>query len=192
MKKYWYIIVFVVLAAMPTPSCLNNKKPEQPMLEVKRESAPNAHLDKIEKENETLQLDLPIIDGHYELSWAALARTTFRNKFVDSVNAYAAMPTFPAALKAMEGQRVMIRGYVIPVEETQDYQVLVLSAFPYTQCFFCGQAGPESIMDIKLKNPSKSKRYARDAKTCFKGTLKLNDHNLNFFNFIMDGAEEVK
>ncbi len=190
-KYYLYLSAFLLLTVMPTPSCLNTEI-KQPMLELKRETPPNAALDSLERENEALKFDFPIVNGYFELSWAALARTTFRQTWVDTVAAYAAIPRFPAALKALEGQKVLMRGYVIPVEETGDYQVLVLSAFPYTQCFFCGQAGPESIMDIKLKNPTKEKRYSRDQKTTFQGYLKLNDNNLNYFNFIIEEAEEVK
>lgn len=190
-KYFIYLSAFLLLVIMPTPSCLNTEI-KQPMLNIKRETPPNAALDSLERENESLKLDFPIVNGYFELSWAALARTTFRQTWVDTVAAYAAIPRFPAALKTLEGQKVMMRGYVIPVEETGDYQVLVLSAFPYTQCFFCGQAGPESIMDIKLKNPSKDKRYSRDQKTAFRGYLKLNDNNLNYFNFIIEDAEEVK
>jgi hypothetical protein len=190
-KYLFYLIAFTLLTIMPTPSCLK-REIKQPMLELKRDTPPNAALDSIEAENNTLKLDFPLVDGYLELTWAALARTTFRQIWVDSVAAYAAIPRFPVSLKALEGQKVMMRGYVIPVEETGDFQVLVLSAFPYTQCFFCGQAGPESIMDIKIKNPIKEKRYSRDQKTAFCGRLKLNENNLNFFNFIIEDAEEVK
>ncbi|HMN91359.1 MAG TPA: hypothetical protein PKE68_15155, partial [Saprospiraceae bacterium] len=79
---------------------------------------------------------------------------------------------------------------VIPVDETGDEQLLVLSAYPYSNCFFCGAAGPESVMEIRLK--ATSKRFRMDTETAFAGTFLLNDTDINSLNYILADAEWVK
>jgi hypothetical protein len=93
-------------------------------------------------------------------------------------------------MKALEGQLVRMTGYVIPIEETGDDAVLVLSAFPYSSCFFCGGAGAETIMDIRLKKKT-TKRFKKDETLTFRGKLRLNDSDLMFFNYILEDAEQL-
>jgi hypothetical protein len=128
-------------------------------------------------------------NGYVELNWKLLATTTFKPKYIDSLMNHVSFPTFSVGMKQLDGQLVTMRGYVIPVEETGDEQVLVLSKNPYSMCFFCGQAGPESIMDIKLKNGKGLRRFKKDEQVTFRGKLKLNDTDFYFFNFILEEAE---
>lgn len=131
-------------------------------------------------------------DGYIELNWKLLAKTTFTPFKVDSIGGLIVlMPKFPRFMRMLEGKNVMMRGFVIPVEETGDFNTLVLSANPYTTCFFCGQAGPETVMDVRLKNPKSIKRLKKDDKIMFKGQLKLNDKDFDFFNYIIENAELV-
>lgn len=135
---------------------------------------------------------LPQKNGFIELNWKMLAKTTFTPLKVDSIGGLIVlMPKFPRFMRALEGKNVMLQGFVIPIEETGDFNTLVLSANPYTTCFFCGQAGPETVADIHLKNPKSVKRFKKDDKIMFKGQLKLNDTDYNFFNYIIENAELV-
>ncbi len=137
--------------------------------------------------------NLPLTNGYTELNWQLLAQTKFKPISVDSLDGLIVLfPTFPSVMKALEGKKVMMRGYVIPIEETGDAQTLVLSANSYTTCFFCGKAGPESIVDIRLKNSSKLRRFKQDEKVGFKGVLRLNDKDYDYFNYIIEEGEWVK
>lgn len=163
--------------------CKNDKKP--------KEEAPQAKpVMVVTPDSSTVQFEKK--DGCIVLNWKILEKTKFVEKRIDSLNSFVAIPTFPLSMRQIEGQQVMMKGYVIPVEETGDEQVLVLSANPYSACFFCGQAGPASIMDIKLKNPKAIGRFKQDAQVTFKGRLRLNDSNFYFFNYIMEDAELSK
>ncbi|NJN33575.1 MAG: hypothetical protein HC817_04305 [Saprospiraceae bacterium] len=136
---------------------------------------------------------LPQKDGYAELNWQLLAQTQFKPISVDSLEGLIVLfPTFPKVMKALEGKNVMMSGYVIPIEETGDSQTLVLSANSYTTCFFCGKAGPESIMDIRLKNPQKMRRFKQDEKVAFRGKLTLNDKDFDYFNYIIEDGEWVR
>ena len=130
-------------------------------------------------------------DGHIILTWEELARVTFEEDYDKTVEEYIFRPVFSDTLKALDGKKIMIEGYVIPFEETGDETFIVLSGLPYLQCFFCGEAGPETVIDILPKGKLK-KRLKTDQKTTFKGKLRLNSEDLDYLNYILDDAEIVK
>lgn len=80
---------------------------------------------------------------------------------------------------------------MIPVSETGDEEIFILSAFPYSQCFFCGQAGLESILDIQLKNEPQ-RNLKLDEQLNFKGKLRLNATDLDYLIYILDDAELIE
>ena len=71
----------------------------------------------------------------------------------------------------MEDKEVVVEGFMVPVDVTGD--VYVLSAFPYSACFFCGAAGKESVMEIRMKDGEQ--HFKMDQMLTFKGTLELVD-----------------
>lgn len=125
-------------------------------------------------------------DGAIVLSWQTLAKVTFEDQYNEELETYISYPLFSPEVQALDGQEVLVSGYVIPLEETGE-DILVLSAFPFSSCFFCGGAGPESVMDIKLKN-STDNRYKTDQMTRFRGKLRLNDSDLYYLNYILEEA----
>lgn len=121
------------------------------------------------------------------ITWKMLGDVTFYEKYNKEYDFNVLYPKFGKTVKALENQYVEIEGYAIPVEEL-GADILVLSALPYSQCFFCGGAGPESVMDIKSKKKFKVKV---DKKLKFRGKLKLNETDLSQLNYILVDAEMV-
>jgi uncharacterized membrane protein YcgQ (UPF0703/DUF1980 family) len=121
------------------------------------------------------------------VSWRMLQKIDFEEKFVKSVEAYMLFPKFPAQLQQYSGKQIQVTGYAIPTDVTG--ATLALSANPYEQCFFCGKAGPASVMTIKLKK--KSTQFQTDDYVAFKGTLRLNASNINEFYYILEQAELI-
>ncbi len=64
----------------------------------------------------------------------------------------------------------------------------ILSRYPLSSCYFCGAAGPETVVELQLK-PEAVKRYRMDEQLSFKGTLLLNVNDLDHCNYILKGAE---
>jgi len=91
-------------------------------------------------------------------------------------------------VQAMDGEEIEIKGYVIPVEGYKSHTEFVFSAFPYNMCFFCGGAGPESVMEVYADEPIK---YSPEPIT-IKGTLELNATDVNRLIYALDGATLVK
>lgn len=132
-----------------------------------------------------------VVDGYTFINWTTLSRVQFKEEYVDSMGMYVPFPVFHPTVKKYNGQPIQMKGYIIPIEETGDEDILVLSANPFANCFFCGNAGPETIMDIKLKKKLR-KRLKQDAVVTFRGKLKLNDSDLYYLNYILEDAEVVK
>jgi len=127
------------------------------------------------------------------IDWELLATTEFEERYNEELKAMIPYPIFPAALKKLEGKTIQITGYVIPVEETgEEGGLLVLSAVPYSQCFFCGLAGPESVMDVQLQEELGRFDSWMDRRLTFCGRLRLNGSDLYHLNFILEEAKSIK
>lgn len=128
------------------------------------------------------------VDDAILLDWRMLSKVEFNEVYNEDVQAYIPYPEFDPIIQALNGRKVIIQGYIIPVEETGEQSILVLSANPFSSCFFCGGAGPETVMDIKLTDPL---RLETDEVVQFKGKLRLNDSDLYYLNYILEGAERI-
>ena len=82
---------------------------------------------------------------------------------------------------------VYITGYLIPIDAMG--LTYALSRNPNASCFFCGGAGPETVLLLRIA-PSSYKRYKTDERLTFAGTLRLNENDLNSFIYVLEGAEE--
>jgi hypothetical protein len=121
--------------------------------------------------------------------WAAFAKTKFDAKYSEKAGEYFLFPTFPDELKNMVGREFSLEGYYLPIEIEGDAYI-ILSKFPYSQCFFCGGAGPESIAEVFFK--TRPGRFEPDQYIRVKGKLKLNNADLEHGNFILEEAVLVK
>ena len=122
-----------------------------------------------------------------ELTWQVLSDVEFKDVYLEELDAYYWMPKFGPQVIAAEGKEFYITGYMIPVDVDEDFYVL--SRYPFANCFFCGGAGPESVIDLRF--PGKSERaYQTDERLTFNGKLRLNADDVYQMNYILDGAIE--
>jgi hypothetical protein len=118
-------------------------------------------------------------------SWALFAKTKFEAKYNEKAAEYFLYPVFAPELKNMVGKEISIEGYYLPIEIEGDAYI-ILSKFPYSQCFFCGGAGPESIAEVTFK--VKAGKFEMDQYLRVKGKLKLNEANIEHGNFLLEDA----
>jgi len=97
-------------------------------------------------------------------------------------------PIFNDKVKDLAGKKVTIEGYIIPLEVGDDHELLVLSKYPESTCFFCGMAGPETVVDILPSRKIKNRELNLNGKMKFTGTLKLNRDNLDHMNYMLIDA----
>lgn len=118
------------------------------------------------------------------ITWDTLKDVKYRKKFYLEMGQFFLYPTFGKSLKEINGKTFSISGYVIPMDTEGEYYVV--SKFPMAQCFFCGLAGPETIVMLHFKE--KPRRMKTDEKRCFTGRLRLNSENIEELNFILEEA----
>ena len=131
--------------------------------------------------NALAQSDALIID------WKMLSKVEFKDKYYEEFEAWYLYPVFPKSIKDLGGKQVIIKGYVIPLDV--EAGIYALSAYPFSSCFFCGGAGPESVMSLKFEG--KPPRYDTDDVVQLTGILELNDSNVDEFNYILQNVKEL-
>jgi hypothetical protein len=117
--------------------------------------------------------------------WALFAKTKFEAKYNDKSAEYFLYPVFAPELKSQVGKEVSLEGYYMPID-IEGNAYIILSKYPYSQCFFCGAAGPESIAEVKFRE--KQGKFEMDQFLRVKGKLKLNEADIEHGNFILEDA----
>ncbi len=126
------------------------------------------------------------LSAQEKIDWELLARVRFKTEYVEDLGAYYLIPKFSKAVAAYEGREVILSGYFIPFNEQQMF--FVLSRYPFSSCYFCGAAGPESVVELQLKLEA-FQRFRMDERLTFKGTLVLNINDFGHCNYILKNAE---
>ncbi len=128
--------------------------------------------------------------GHTQpmvLNWMVLQRVHTKPVSIQGVEGLLPLPVFSEKIKAYDGKIVEIDGYVIPLDKSG--KTIALSAFSMAECFFCGKAGPASVMTVKLKKPDK--KYKTDQLATFRGRLRLNDKDPKELFYILEEGFEI-
>lgn len=123
----------------------------------------------------------------HDNTWKTLSRITFKKEFDKVLGLKIDLPVFSKEVKEMAGKEVTIKGYIIPTDGYKSQQEFVFSAFPYNMCFFCGGAGPETVMEVSTKDPIK---YTTEP-IYLKGILKLNGSDVNRLIYSLEKAVKL-
>lgn len=133
-----------------------------------------------------LLLSFTLSKAQTPITWETLQDVEYDMSY-DSTAGYVVMtPLYGESLTSLNGQEVNIKGYVLPMDT--DGSAYVLSAFPFSSCFFCGGGGKETVLELELPE---GKEYKVDQILTFKGKLKLNTDPFGL-NYILGEAAELK
>ena len=92
--------------------------------------------------------------------WALFAKTKFEAKYNEKAAEYFLYPVFAPELKSQVGKELSLEGYYMPIE-IEGNAYIILSKFPYSQCFFCGAAGRSVEQNICVEEDFNAHRYRR-------------------------------
>jgi hypothetical protein len=126
--------------------------------------------------------------GKEDNIWKTLSKISYKKEYDELMGFKIDKPVFSETVKGLENKEVTIKGYIIPVEGYKSHKEFIFSAFPYSMCFFCGGAGPETVMEVEA---TEGVKYSADA-IYLKGTLKLNDKDINRLMYKLVNAKLVK
>ena len=97
------------------------------------------------------------------------------------------IPKFDDKIKALDGKIVTIKGFMYPIDEKIKHEFFYLSYYPVNVCFFCGGAGPESVVEVNSRKAIPLKSRAVNVR----GKLKLNYKDRQRLFFILLNAEVI-
>lgn len=123
-----------------------------------------------------MQRDLPRADGPL---WRTLRQT--RISIDERTQLYRA--AHPASVRAIAGQTVTVRGYMLPLESTDRTAHFLIS--PYTPvCFFHPPAEPNEVIEVRLSRPIEAGYHLVEVT----GTLELADNGEKGLFFVINGG----
>ena len=125
--------------------------------------------------------------GLKDNTWKTLSKITFKKEYDETLGMKIDIPVFGNEIKALSGKEVTVKGYIIPTDGYKNQKEFVFSAFPYNMCFFCGGAGPETVMEVNSKMPIV---YTSEP-VYLKGILRLNGSDVNRLIYTLDNAEKL-
>jgi hypothetical protein len=120
--------------------------------------------------------------------WTVLSKLTYKKEYDDLLGLKVDRPIFSKEIKSYETKEIRLKGYIIPTDGYKSHKEFVFSAFPYSSCFFCGAAGPETVLEVSAKEaiPYTSESIE------IKGKLKLNYTDVNRLMYSLYEVERVK
>ncbi|MDX1478775.1 MAG: hypothetical protein R3301_13775 [Saprospiraceae bacterium] len=138
----------------------------------------------------TLALAVPALaqNGSKENIWKTLSKITYKKEYDELMGFKIDKPVFSDEIKVLDGEIVTVKGFIIPTEGYKSHNEFIFSAFPYSMCFFCGGAGPETVMEVITKEPVK---YTAESIT-LRGILRLNADDINRLMYALEEAEMVE
>ncbi len=124
--------------------------------------------------------------------WNTLALMKFERQYAesDAIGGQAGQGRFLPIIEALDGQEIEVKGYIIPLSGKKAQSHFMFSAFPFASCFFCGKAGPESVMEVFMKDDKKVE-YSDNSIT-LKGKFKFLPNKLDDIMYQLELGEVVQ
>lgn len=95
-------------------------------------------------------------------------------------------PVVNAKLKGLHKKKIVMSGFIVPIDNTN----YALSKNVFASCFFCGKAGPETIIGLHFKNLKG--RLKTDQYVTIEGILRVNEGNVDDWIYNLEEAVIVK
>jgi hypothetical protein len=120
------------------------------------------------------------------LTWKLLGVIKYVNKPSKDYPDGVMFPIINSTLKAKSKKKIVMSGFIVPIDNVS----YALSKNVFASCFFCGQAGPETIMGIKFKGATP--KLKTDQYVTMEGTFRYNDNDVNDWIYHIENAVIVK
>lgn len=118
--------------------------------------------------------------------WDQLSDIKIDKKFNEFLGFEMDIPIFSPSVKKLDGTIITLEGFIIPTAGYKSHSEFIFSALPYNLCYFCGGAGPETVMEVEASKPIE---YTAE-KITLQGKLNLNADDPNRLMFILTQAKQ--
>ena len=117
--------------------------------------------------------------------WKTLSNVTVEKSFDEVLSIDVEHYNFASQVKALNGKKISLEGWMIPLDELRGENYFVLSSLPFANCFFCGGAGPETVAEVFSKKEVKF----TEKKVKVTGVLTLNSDDTLRLMYILNDVE---
>lgn len=117
------------------------------------------------------------------IDWSTLADVRFKEEYFSKDDMYYLTPTFGTSLYTLNNSSIRITGYILNIDPSTG--LYLVSKNPMASCFFCGMAGPETIMEVRF---AEKPHYKTDQIVTVTGIFKLNGDDIEHCNYILEEA----
>lgn len=129
------------------------------------------------------------IAGGGPAGWEIFEDTRFKWQYDETIGLEVELPIFNKEIEAMDGKEVTLTGHYLPLD--LDGNRIILSKFPYAQCFFCGGGvGQESVAEVEFSTVQRP--FGMDELVTVKGKLKLNVDDYEHLVFMIQDAKVIQ
>jgi len=118
--------------------------------------------------------------GQVDLTWDDLAKISYTEKYFAAYDSDFLYPEFSQEISNLEGKEISITGYFLDIDPNGN--LLILSKNPLASCFFCGNGGPETAIELRFESKPD---FKTDDVVVVTGILKLNKDDVEHFNYIL-------
>ncbi len=122
--------------------------------------------------------------------WRTLGLMKFERQYSEHDGIGQGAGRFVPIIEALEGKEITLKGYVVPLSGKKAQSHFMFSAYPFSDCFFCGKAGPESVVEAFTKDQKKIKFSEKPI--TIKGIFKFTSRDPNDIMFTLEEVELVK
>lgn len=118
--------------------------------------------------------------------WLKLGMVTFQSTYNPEFMMETKIPKLSSSVEKLDGEVIEVEGYIIPLTGQVTQSHFMLSKYPQSTCFFCGKAGPETAMQVFMRDNKKVKITERKVKV--KGTLIINPKDASSLLYTLEDA----
>lgn len=122
-------------------------------------------------------------------TWETLALVHMESKFDDMTAMVIKTATPKEEAMALDGTEIQVRGYMIALDVKAEKSEFLFSRYTQNMCFFCGAAGPETAMQVYMKDDVKVK-HSSD-KIALRGRLKIQSGDSSGLIYILEETELI-
>lgn len=119
------------------------------------------------------------------LNWKLLGMIKFVKK-ADKEYGEVMYPVISPLLKQKNKKRIAMTGFIVPIDNVS----YALSKNVFAACFFCGAAGPETIMGIKFRGVTP--KLKTDQYVTLEGNFRVNENDVEDWIYHIEDAVIVK
>jgi len=97
-------------------------------------------------------------------------------------------PFFSAEIEKLSGKKVTLEGFMVVIQHEKKPKYFMISYYPINSCFFCGAAGPETVIEVMSQKPV----AFTEEPIAMTGILRLNAKDENKLFYILENATPVE